>query len=372
MKYCSNCVLPDTRPGIEIGDDGVCNACRGHREKDQSIDWDARAAALSSIVADVKTLNRPFDCIVPVSGGKDSTYQVVKCLEYGLKVLAVTWRTPGRTPIGQENLDNLIRLGVDHIDYSVNPEVERKFTYKALKRTGSTGVPMHFGLYIIPLRFAVSMNIPLVIWGESPAMEYGAEGDKQSDSLDHNFLKTHGILQGTLIDDWIDEDLSARELEIYRIPPEEDFQRVGLRSIFIGYYLNWSPQESLRVAEENGFQRRKEGPKVGYYNYADIDCDFISVHHYFKWLKFGFTRLYDNLSLEIRNGRMTREQALTIIQETGDQCPYEDIEHLCSFLRISKEHFWEIAESFRNKELWSKEGGVWKINDFLFSDWRWQ
>ena len=372
MNYCARCVLPDTRPGIEIMPDGICNACHGHDEKGQSIDWDARARTFEGIVKEIKALNRPFDCIVPVSGGKDSTYQVVECLKHGLKVLAVTWRTPGRTKIGQENLDNLIRLGVDHIDYSVSPEVEKKFTYRALKQTGSTGVPMHFGLYIIPLRLAVAMNIPLVVWGESPAMEYGAEGDKQSDKLDHTFLQTHGILQGTQIGDWIDEDLTARDLEIYNIPSEDEFARVGLRSIFIGYYFNWSPQESLRVAEANGFKRRAEGPKVGFYNYADIDCNFISVHHYFKWLKFGFTRLFDNLSLEIRNGHMTREEAVRIIKQTGDQCPEEDISWLCSFLDIPKEHFWEIAESFRNHDVWTKEDGVWKVKNFLIEDWDWK
>ncbi|MCC6221280.1 MAG: N-acetyl sugar amidotransferase [Deltaproteobacteria bacterium] len=372
MKYCKRCILPNTRPGLIIETDGVCNACKGHDEK-LSFDWDTRARQFSNLLQQVKLLNRPFDCIVPVSGGKDSTYQVVKCLEHDLHVLAITWKTPSRTEIGQKNLENLISLGVDHIDYSVNPDVEREFTYKALLNKGSVGVPMHFGLYIIPLRFAVALNVPLVVWGESPYMEYGGSQEQRcSNSLDRTFLISHGILQGTMIEDWIDTDLDSKDLEIYKLPTEEEFSRVGLQSIFIGYYFNWSPQESLEIALKHGFKVRDEGPKVGYYNFADIDCDLISVHHYFKWLKYGFTRLFDNLSLEIRNGNISREQAVEIVRKTGEQVPYDDIERLCEFLRISEQHFWEIAEKFRNTDIWHRERGTWILRDFLIEDWHWR
>src|SRR5690606_34616443 len=144
--YCRRCVLPDTRPGIRLDADGVCNACRAHAAKAR-IDWPARRAALDALLAPVRERSRGYDCLVPVSGGKDSTWQVVQCLRRGLRVLAVTWRTPGRTALGQRNLESLMRLGVDHIDYTIDAEVERRFMYKALVRTGSTAVPMHFAIY---------------------------------------------------------------------------------------------------------------------------------------------------------------------------------------------------------------------------------
>ena len=127
MRYCSNCILPDTRPNLVIGPNGVCNACRSHGTKAE-IDWEARKQAFEAVVARAKSRSTGYDCLIPVSGGKDSTWQVVKCLEAGLNPIAVTWKTPGRTAIGQRNLDNLVALGVDHIDYQVNPKVERKFT----------------------------------------------------------------------------------------------------------------------------------------------------------------------------------------------------------------------------------------------------
>jgi len=319
------------------------------------------------IVSMAKKRKSGYDCIIPVSGGKDSTWQTVKCIEYGLKILAVTWRTPARTAIGQQNLYNLIRLGVDHIDYSINPETERRFMYKTLLKTGSTAVPMHMALCSIPLKIAVAFNIPLVIWGENPLTEYGAaEEDRNYNRLDRTWLSKHGILQGTVAEDWIDNDLTGKDLAAYLLPGEQEFMEKEILSIFLGYYFRWDPEESLNVARAHGFRVREEGPKVGFYNYADIDCDFISVHHHFKWLKFGFTRLFDNLSIEIRNGRMTRDEAIKIIIKKGDQTPYDDIGKLCKFLRITLEQYHDIEEKFRNRDIWKKDGkGEWYIPGFI-------
>jgi len=372
MKYCVRCVLPDTRPGLTLDADGVCSGCRAHEDKHNGVvDWTGRRARLESIIAEAKS-SSGYDCIVPVSGGKDSTWQVIKCLQYGMRVLAVTWKTPARTDIGQRNLDNLVGLGVDHIDYTINPDVERRFMLRALERVGDSGLPMHMALYAIPLRLAVAMNVPLVVWGESPHMEYGGSvEDRQRDRLDSEWLGRHGILQGTSIDDWIGGELTAKDLDAYRLPDARELEARSIRSIFLGYYLPWDPEESLRAARAHGFTARAEGPKVGYYDYADIDCDFISVHHYFKWLKFGFTRLFDNLALEIRNGRMTREEAVRVIAARGDEVPRDDIARLCRFLRISEARFWQIAETFRNPAVWVREAGVWTIPGFLVPDWQW-
>ena len=119
MNYCRNCVLPDTRPNLQLDDDGICNACRSSETK-SSIDWGKRKKSFELVVKSVKAKNKGYDCLIPVSGGKDSHWQVIKCLEYGLNPLAVTWKTPARTEIGTRNLENLINLGVDHIDFQIN------------------------------------------------------------------------------------------------------------------------------------------------------------------------------------------------------------------------------------------------------------
>ena len=370
LTYCSRCILPCTRPNLKFDASGKCN-CATSEEKD-AIDWASREAMFREVVKSAKVRSQGYDCLVPVSGGKDSTWQVAKCLEYGLKPLAVTWRPPGRTPLGQRNLDNLIGLGVDHIDYSISPEVEKKFTYQALVKYGSTAIPMHMAIFSIPLRLAVKFRIPLVIWGENSAFEYGGtEEERTGFKLDSAWLKKFGVTHGTRAEDWVSETLTKQELTPYFLPSDEEMNAAGVKAVFLGYYFKWDPVETARVAAKHGFKADSKGPRTGYYDFADIDDYFISIHHYLKWYKFGFTRTYDNLSIEIRNGRLSREKAIEILKKLGDETPHGDIEKLCEFLGITKAHFFEIAETFRNHDIWTKENGKWKIRDFLIPDWSW-
>ena len=372
MNWCQNCVLPDTRPNLELDDYGICNACRNNHDK-KEIKWTQRQLELHSVVANAKTHSSGYDCLIPVSGGKDSTWQTVKCLELGLKPLTVTWRPPGRTVIGQRNLDNLIRLGVDHIDYTINPAVEARLMLKTFERLGSTGIPMHLALFNIPLTIASRFRIPLVIWGENSAFEYG--NNKSADigfALDENWLRTYGVTHGTTASDWIDDEITEKDLTPYFGPGDNELQIARVKAIFLGYYLPWDPETSRSIASRHGFEAKEDGPRTGYFNYADIDDEFISLHHWLKWYKFGFTRTYDNLSIEIRNGRMTRNQAIEIIRELEDETPYKDIEQFCNFSGIKKSKFMEIAERFRNHNIWKQDAnGIWYIDNFLINDWKW-
>ncbi len=371
MKYCRLCVLPDTRPQLVLDAEGVCNACRNHRSKD-AINWTGREQAFRQVAETARARAGGWDCLIPVSGGKDSTWQVVTCLEYGLRPLAVTYAPPARTEIGRRNLDNLIRLGVDHVDWHINPEVEKRFILAALEKYGSTAIPMHMALFNIPLRLALKLDIPLVVWGENSGFEYGSKDDEaQGFQLDSTWLKRFGVTHGTSANDWVGTGLSAKDLASYFGPAPEELERQGIRAVFLGYYFPWDPVKTYDVARRHGFRAAAEGARTGYYNFADIDDDFISIHHHLKWYKFGFTRLFDNLSIEIRNGRLTRDQALALIRARGEETPERDIASLCAFLGITRERFAAIAEGFRNKAIWSHEGGVWKIPGFLIPDFSW-
>jgi len=167
VKYCRICITPYNRPNIQFDENGGCNCAT--LELKEKIDWEERERLFRQVVEHAKARSRGYDCVIPVSGGKDSTWQVVKCLEYGLHPLCVTWKPPARTAIGARNLANLIELGVDHIDYQINPRVEKKFTYQALVRYGSTAIPMHMALFAIPLSTATRFDSPLVVWGENSA-----------------------------------------------------------------------------------------------------------------------------------------------------------------------------------------------------------
>lgn len=371
MRYCRKCVLPDTRPGLTIGDDNICNACEAHATK-ESIDWARREQLFAEVAREARTSASGYDCVIPVSGGKDSTWQVVKCLEHGLTPLAVTWKTPGRTRIGQRNLDNLIQLGVDHIDYKVNSETEKKFMRAAFERFGATAIPMHMAIFNIPVSLAVRSRIPLIVWGENSAFEYGGTEEQRTGfSLDDAWLEKYGVTHGTTARDWVSVELTEKDLAAYSGPSMKEAAAAGVRAVFLGYYFKWDPNATAAVAEANGFERDKEGARTGYYDHADIDDEFISVHHWMKWYKFGFTRAFDNLALEIRNGRLGREAAIEIIRQYGEQRPDADIRRLTDFLGWTIDGFFDRAEKFRNLEIWQRENGFWSIPDFLVPEWSW-
>jgi N-acetyl sugar amidotransferase len=370
VKYCSTCIIPYSRPNIAFDENGRCNCAT--RETKSAVNWVERAQLFRAVAEHAQSRARFYDCLIPVSGGKDSTWQVVTCLEHGLRPLCVTWRPPGRTALGQRNLDNLIRLGVDHIDYSINPKVEKKLTYAALVRYGTPALPMHMALFSIPLTIAVKFDIPLVVWGENSAFEYGGTEDaRRGFRLDSAWLKQYGVTHGTTARDWIGADLTDKDLVPYFRPTDAELADKEILAIFLGYYFPWDPETSFRVAKEHGFIKRSEGARTGYWNYADLDDDFISIHHWLKWYKFGFTRTYDNLSIEIRTGRMTRDQAIEIVRRRGDETPHADIEKFCGWLGITRDHFFEVIERFRNPSIWTKKGGKWIIDDFLIPDWNW-
>jgi N-acetyl sugar amidotransferase len=369
MRYCQRCILPETRPGLSLGVDGVCSACRAHAERaSDAVDWEARRSAFGDIAEDVRRRGRDWDCVIPVSGGKDSHWQTVTCLEFGLKPLAVTWRTPGRNRLGERNLRNLVALGIDHVDVSINPDVERRFLMKAFERMGTTAIPMHLAIFNIPTRLAVQLGIPLVVWGENSAIEYeGAEGGFE---LTSEWVRRHGAVHGTTAEDWVDDDLSSRDVAIYRGPSDEELERAGVRAIFLGMYLPWDPQQTFDVAHAHGFEPAA-APLTGSYSFADIDDDFISLHHWMKWHKFGFTRVWDNLSLEIRNGRLTRDAGINLARAAGNPTPRDDIRAFCEYTGMPDERFHEIAESFRDRSVWTRVNGTWMIKDFLIPDWDW-
>jgi hypothetical protein len=256
----------------------------------------------------------------------------------------VTWRTPARNSLGEANLRNLISLGVSHVDFSINPDAERRFTLKAFEELGSPVIPMHMALHAIPLQFAVNFRIPLVLWGENSAFEYGGDDDStRGFQLTHEWLMKYGVTNGTRAEDWVGAELSEADMAPFVWPSDAEQLAAGVRAVFLGHYLPWDPHRTFEVAKKHGF-RADESPKTGLYAFADIDDEFlITIHHWLKWYKFGFTRLWDNLALEIRNGRMTRESAIQVIRDVAEGPPIKEIGSFCQYVGISERQF------FRNR-----------------------
>ena len=369
--YCQTCVLPNTRPNLVVHSDGTCECPKKKRVvSGPPVSYPEKFAEL---IEEVSIGDSDYDCVIPVSGGKDSTWQVVKALEFGLRPICVTWKSPGRNAIGNKNLQNLVSLGVDHIDFTVNPLVERKFIRKAFEKLGSPAIPMHMAIHALALQTAIRFRTPLVIYGENSADEYGCISDPtRGGTLNGEWLRKHGVTGGTNWLDWVDSDLSRRDLSPYEWPSDDSLYSAGVRAVFLGEFFRWDPTETYKVALDHGFESATK-PSVGIYKFADIDDSFlIAIHHYFKWFKYGFTRSWDNISLEIRAGRLSRGQGLALLSELGDERPAKAIEEFCNYMEFSEEKFDELIEKFRNPNIWKRSPqGVWRIENFLLPDWSW-
>lgn len=373
MNYCRICILPDTRPNLKIDAAGNCNCPAS--AKARPVNWKQRKAAWRKLVQEVRAKRAAYDCVIPVSGGKDSTWQVITALKWGLRPLAVTWKSPARNRLGEVNLQNLIRLGVDHVDFTINPKVEKRFTWKAFQRFGSAALPMHMALHAIPLRVAVNYRIPMILWGENSAYEYGGDEDKnlKGTQLTPEWFRRYGVTHGTRAEDWAGADLTLEELTPYRFPSAGELQRHSVRAVFLGQFFPWDPLKTFQVAKRHGFLSAQKA-KTGFYKFADVDDSFlITIHHWVKWYKFGFTRLWDNLSQEIRRGRMSRNHAIEIVKKQGEEFPHREIVEFCRFVGVTPRKFMQVVESFRNQKIWEHNPhGRWELRNFLIPGWSWR
>ena len=234
IKYCKFCVLPNTRPNIYFNfKNNTCSVCNSLMNKKIKISWKSREIKFRKLIDIAKNKKRIYDCVIPVSGGKDSTWQVLTALKYGLRPLCVTWKTPARNKLGSSNLKNLISLGINHIDFSINEKIERYFTLKAFKNFGNPLIPMHMAIHAIPLQIATKMKIPLIIWGENSGIEYGgAKSSLKGEYMNLAWRKVYGVIHGTTAKDWIDKNLSLNDLSPYFWSSENEKKKLGLKKFF--------------------------------------------------------------------------------------------------------------------------------------------
>jgi len=356
MKFCTKCVMPSTKPDLHFDEEGVCDACRSQEAKNQKIDWISREKEFLGIVQQYKK-NPDYDCIIGVSGGKDSTFQVIKAKELGLNPLCVCFEPTIPTEIGRKNLENLNNLGVDLIHVKRNPIVYKKLAREAIKRTGDCEWQHHIGLFTVVPHFAVKFNIPLIIWGESPQIEYGGPANsKTRNILDRQWLEEFGGLLGNRISDMVGVDgITERDLSLYMYPKDEDIHRVGVTGLFLGYYFKWDLREVLKKSQANGFSTTIRPVETTYENFENLDCYSNHVHDYLKYVKYGFGRATDNACLDIRLGYIKREEAVRLVGKYDGIPPRLAIEEYLRYTGFTHEEFDTIVDSFTNKKIFLRD-----------------
>ena len=361
LTYCRRCVMPDTKPDLHLDGEGICNACRSYESR-KAVDWDQRHEELVELLARYR---RPrgdnWDCIVPVSGGKDSTYQVVRMLQYGLNPLCVTSTTCDLSDLGRTNIENLKHLGVDYIEVSPNPLVRAKLNRVGLLQVDDISWPEHVGIFTIPVRAAVQFNVPLIVWGENSQNEYGGPAAAaEGNVLTRRWLEEFGGLLGMRVSDLIgQEGIEEKHLINYSYPSDEDLARVGVTGLFLGHYIPWDGLANTLIASANGFHSYNKVVEGSMVNYENLDNYQTGIHDYFKYLKFGFGRASDLASLHIRRGRLTRQDGLDAVRRLDGRFPWEylgkSLEDILRPLDITVDDFIRTCDKFTNKKIFKRD-----------------
>ena len=364
MRYCKKCVMPDTKPFIEFDKDGVCSGCRAHEKKQkyqEGIDWQKRKEEFENLIEQTLARKAPFyDVLVPVSGGKDSIYQVSKAIEYNLRVLAVNVDYGIKTEIGANNLNLIPKMGATLITLRPEQKYHNMMIRIGFEDFGDPDLMSHTLLYSFPLWTAVRFSIPLVFEGENSAFEYGGDsisGQKSQIDRDwfYKYVVTKGITTGYMAENY---NIPLEVLKIYDFP-EEELVSQNIRAVFLSHYFNWDSQRNLEVAKKYGF-RTLSGPREGTFrNYVGIDEKINRIHQYMKVLKFGYGRASDHACEEIRRRRMSRDEAVKLVEEYDTQGLSDYyVDDFCRLLGYSKEEFWNIIKRHCNENICSiGEGG---------------
>lgn len=370
LKYCVRCVMPHTKPDLHLNETGICNACQS-MEKRQEIDWEQRRKELFDLLEKYRRHGTNWDCIVPVSGGKDSTYQVIRMLQMGLNPLCVTSTTCDLADIGRKNIENIKHLGVDYVEFSPNPIVRARLNRIGLTEVGDISWPEHVGIFTIPVRAAVQFNVPLIVWGENSQNEYGGPAAaSENNVLTRRWLEEFGGLLGMRVSDLAETyGIEARHLLPYQYPSEEELQRVGVTGLFLGHYLPWDGLSNALIAQANGFttfERPVEGSMV---NYENLDNHQTGIHDYFKFLKFGFSRATDIACLHVRRGRITRQDAVEIVKMRDGKFPWtylgKPLEDILEPLDMTIDEFIKVCDRFTNKKIFKRDASGTLVKDKL-------
>tara|TARA_B100000029_G_C17453833_1_gene915981 strand:- start:129 stop:1214 length:1086 start_codon:yes stop_codon:yes gene_type:complete len=341
---------------LKFNDEGICDACINW-EKKSSVDWESRKRQLHEIADNYRKSDGSHDCVIPVSGGKDSTFQALYARdELGLNPLLVNFIPRDLVELGRKNIENLKSQGFDYIEFTPNPKIYRKLAKIGLTEFGDVTWPEHHGLFIVPVKVAAAFKIPLIIWGENPQFEYGGPG--LGDQLDFEWLKKFGGF-------WLDEynvetvgtrfNIELKNLNPYIYPTKEELDEMNLKSIFLFYFLRYDVYSILDHVKKHGFSVADKPKEGTYTNWENLDEKYTGMHDYFKWIKYGFGRATDHASLDIRYGKITREEGKKLVQDYEGKIPTRYFEEFLDDMELDRNEFYNIVDKFANKEIFETD-----------------
>ncbi len=360
LRWCSNCLSMSTRPRISFDARGWCNACMW-TEKKRTLDWDARQIELVNLLDKYRRNDGQFDCMVPVSGGKDGSYVAYNLKhKYGMNPLCVTITPALALPLGDQNLRAFVESGYNHI--SINPDHE---AMRVLNKTGfiEMGFPYYGWLVSIvtaPVKVAMAHNINLIFYGEDGEVEYGGSTETAANPIyDINYQKRIYLEGG------YDKVLTASKLEkgalhFFEYPKDDQVNKSKIQLTHWSYFENWDPYRNYLVAKEHCGLKEAEDSNAGTFtNFSQNDQALYALHTYLMYLKFGFGRANQDACIEVRRGAMDREQAVNLVRLYDGHYPEEFMQQYLAYYQMTQAEFDAVLDRYANQDLFEKIGGRW-------------
>ena len=365
MKYCKKCVMPDTRPGITFNEEGVCSACQTYTHN-AKIDWNKREEELRLLCDKYRGMNGPngYDCMIAVSGGKDSHFQTYIMKEkMGMNPLLVNVEDLfTTTEAGKHNVANIIEtFGCDMISLKLNSQVHRKLVRHNFEKYGKPTYSFDRCIYTYPLHMALKFNTPLLVYGENVSYVYGGVG-VNDDTYSAKGQLTNGVGNGIPLEDLLIDGITEKDIFFMNAPSKEDIDR--LEPIYLSYFYEWNSVGNFELAKKYGFHdlshewKRTSEPN----DFDQIDSFGLLLGVWMKYPKFGHARATDVLSRFIRYGLITREEAIPLVKKYDANLDPKTLQDFCRFTGYTEKEVWDIIEKFYNKELFEKDKfGQWQL-----------
>ena len=391
MIRCTKCFLPETHETIEFDKNGSCNVCKQHEIKESGIDWNTQKKELDKLVDNYKG-KYDYDCIVPFSGGKDSTwalYYLIK--EYKLNPLVVRFDHGFMRPNLENNIKKLSRkLGFDMITFTPNWKIVQKLMLRSFLDKGDFCWHCHTGIFSYPMWVAIEKKIPLIFWGEKSSEYsnyYGVDEEEEVDEKRFNRFINLGITSKDMYLR-IDEEFGIKKLKPYTYPPKKELTAINLRSVCLGTYIKWDvPKQSKIIMDELGWKGDEVENVPEQYNYEKIECYMQGVRDYIKYIKRGYSRPSHLVALDLRNKKITKEKAKELVSLYEGKKP-QSLNLFLDFIGLTEEQFYEVVigheispHKFQRNDnnskktddfdSWSKDGGANKEETLkIFEKWK--
>lgn len=361
LRWCSNCVSMSTRPRIGFDARGWCNACQWS-EKKQTLDWDSRLKSLVALLDKHRCTDGRYDCVVPVSGGKDGSYVAYQLKhKYGMNPLAMTVTPALALALGEHNLKAFVAAGYNHI--SINP------AHQAMRMMNKTGfIDMGFPYYgwlisiqAAVVRMTVNLGIDLIFYGEDGEVEYGGSTETDKSPIYGIDYMKRIYLEGGYEKVLKNSGLSDSELYFFRFPPDNELKNSKLEITHWSYFENWDPYRNYLVAKEHCGLKEAENSNAGTFtNFSQNDQALYALHTYLMYLKFGFGRANQDACIEVRRGAMDRGQAVNLVRLYDGLYPEEFIETYLEYYQMTQAEFDAVLARWVNKDLFKLNNGRWE------------